>query len=756
MHLISCEGEGITPVKPFTTGADLRVLSPEMTLRTAWPVDQRSGFFSLGTLIYRQVSGAWPLESGDPLTMVHSLLNHPPDLNLPALSAGGPALKAILARLLQKDPRDRYQTLRGLKWDLGARNSSGPEPFIPGTRDRPRPLADLRLTHGRDPEIAVLGTVLERLAAGQPSALLVRGAEGLGKTRLAQDLQDRAEKTGWLCLSASFSPGGETVSSLALVEALEAGLAAVARTSPGDRQRLATAARLTLGSKLVLARGYLPTLASLIPEERGFESSGGDAHQVWTQGSVVSLFRVVAEFRPLVLVVEDLHRADDRSLGILRALVGDRAPGLALVATCRPGESSGADELEGAFRDGPGPAPHVLDLGPLDEQAVRAIVDDVADLDPEDRATLAKFLVRHGGGVPYILRFLLQEMNFRKVVDWDEEAGHWRLRPGRLRNLPVSGVRDLLVSRLATLDSDPRLVLVASALLGVTFSRAEVLAAGTLDRGRFDALAEELIDLGVWERAGSRDYRFAHDGVQQAVLDLGRPEEREEARLRIGLDRLERWRRHQSPAPGAVAVFLNPHRDRLPDRDRHDLFDLNVLAGDDSRRVGDFPSALEFYTAALALGGDGLWDRDPEGAWTLHKAAAEAAYGERRRDLADQWCERAVAKSSDPVLRAQIRERQQTMLYYLGDTEASLRAGLDGLACLGIPVTENPGPVGLFQALVGVVVGLGAREPWSLRLLPENTDFPSRLALRLLMGFIAPAFLSGRRNLFAMAVLKGL
>jgi signal transduction histidine kinase/predicted ATPase len=756
VHLIPCEGDTGLPFKPFTTPSDLRVLSPEMTQRTSWPVDHRSGFFSLGALIYRQVSGTWPLETGDPLAMVHQLLNQTPNLNLPSLSAAGPGLQAILARLLQKDPRDRYQTLRGLKWDLGARNRSESGPFVPGTRDRPRPLADLRMTHGRDREATVLGAVLERLAGGLSSALLVRGGEGMGKSRLVHDLRDRAERTGWLWLSADLSPEEGKTPSLALTEALDAGLAVAARKSHGDRQRLATAVQLTLGTRIPQARGVLPSLASLMTERPGAEPSRPEGRQVWTHGSLVGLFRVVAEFRPLVLAVENLHRADDRSLALVEALVRDRAPGLALVATCRPGEAAGADGLEPAFREGPGPDPRVLDLGPLDDQAVAAIVDEVSDLDDQDRAHLTRFLIRHGGGVPYVLKFLLQEMNFRKVVDWDEAAGRWHLRPGRLRNLPVTGIKDLLGSRLATLGPDHRRALVASALLGVSFSRAEVLAAVSLDRGRFDALAEELIDLGVWERAGSRDYRFSHDGILQAVVDWGSPEDRDEARLRIGLDRLDRWRRLREPGPGAVAVFLNPHKDRLPERDLQDLFDLNVLAGDDARRAGDFRSALEFSIGALSLGGDGLWERNPQEAWMLHKTAAEAAYAERRRDLADLWCEQAVVRAGDPVLRAQIREMQQTMLYYLGDTEASLRAGFDGLACLNIPITPEPGPLALLGVLAQVKICLGTRAPWSLRLLPENTDFSNRLALRLFTGFIPPAFLSGRRNLFGLAVLKGL
>jgi signal transduction histidine kinase/predicted ATPase len=756
VHLIGLEGEGEPRTAPFTKPSDLFVLSPEMTGRTSWPVDQRSGFFSLGTLIYRQVTGVWPLAAADPLSMVHALLNLTPDLTPPALSRDGSGLVAILSRLLQKDPRDRYQTLRGLRWDLGGRNRPPGGSFVPGTRDRPQPLAEPRMTHGRDAETQTLGTILDRLAGGRPSALLVRGAEGIGKTRLVQDLRDRTEKAGWLWLSVAFGPGEVGFPGTGLVQALDQGLAHLSRLAAGDRGRLVAAIRATLGPRTDLAAGLLPSLAALVSGEGGATPArpGSDDRQSWTLVSLTALFRLLAEFRPLVLAVEDLHRADERNLRLLEFLVRDRAPGLAVVATSRPGRAPDAGGIEAVFRDGPGPASGVLDLGPLGESAVAEIVAEVSELEEGDRKALTRFLVRHTGGNPFVLRLLIQEMNLRKVVDWEESTGRWRLRPGRLRNLPVAGVRDLLLARLTNLDADPRRALVGSALLGVTFSRGEVLAAGALDRGRFDALAEELIDLGVWERAGPLDFRFAHDGIQQAVLALGTAQERDEARLRLGLDRLDRWRRHRSPRPAAVAAFLNPHRDHLPDRDRGDLFDLNVLAGDEARKAGDFRGALEFYQSALLLAGSDLWDRDPDRAWSLHKAAAEAAYGEQRRDLGDLWCEEAVARTSDPLRRAQIRERQQNLLFFLGDPEASIRAGLDGLADLGIRLPANPGPLEVLGAFVGVKASLLGRAPWSLRLLPPNSDPWSRTALQLLSGFVPPAFLSGHQNLFALAALE--
>ena len=70
-------------------------------------------------------------------------------------------------------------------WPAEARRSSGLDP-----------LAVMAPLRGRGPEVAVLGEVLDRVAAGRPALALIEGEAGIGKTRLLDHVLEDARSRG--------------------------------------------------------------------------------------------------------------------------------------------------------------------------------------------------------------------------------------------------------------------------------------------------------------------------------------------------------------------------------------------------------------------------------------------------------------------------------------------------------------------------------------------------------------------------------
>jgi predicted ATPase len=148
---------------------------------------------------------------------------------------------------------------------------------------------------GRDAEAAQLRAALERAAGGQPAIVVVTGEAGVGKTRLVHDLVCRAG--GAVALTGGCLDVGDGVLAYApLVEALRplVGLldaAELERVLGGARGELAR-----LVPELGGAAGTRPAEAPLAPM-RLFELLLGVLHRL-------------AEGGPVLLVVEDLHWAD--------------------------------------------------------------------------------------------------------------------------------------------------------------------------------------------------------------------------------------------------------------------------------------------------------------------------------------------------------------------------------------------------------------------------------------------------------------
>ena len=178
---------------------------------------------------------------------------------------------------------------------------------------------------GRDAEVAQLRAALERAAAGRPATVLVAGEAGVGKTRLVAELLGDADELGAVALSGGCLDVGDGVLAYApLVEAL--------RPLAGgmDAEEL----ERVLGG----ARGEL---ARLVPE-LGPPDGGGEQAAPLAPTRLFELLlgmlHRLAQRGPVLLVVEDLHWADQSTRDLLGFLVRNLRGGVALVLTYRSDE----------------------------------------------------------------------------------------------------------------------------------------------------------------------------------------------------------------------------------------------------------------------------------------------------------------------------------------------------------------------------------------------------------------------------------
>ncbi|HYY74448.1 MAG TPA: BTAD domain-containing putative transcriptional regulator, partial [Solirubrobacterales bacterium] len=205
-----------------------------------------------------------------------------------------------------------------------------------------QPGVDLSRHHspfvGRERELAALR---ERLACAasehSPQLVTVLGVPGIGKTRLVSELQNATaaanEPLRWR--QGRSLPYGEGVSFWALGEMVkaEAGILESDATRKVDRKlRQAVHRTVEDPAKAAGVATYLGALIGLGGEERATADRRGETFAAWR-----SFIEALADERPLVLVFEDLHWADDALLDFVDELT-DRVSGIPLlvVATARP------------------------------------------------------------------------------------------------------------------------------------------------------------------------------------------------------------------------------------------------------------------------------------------------------------------------------------------------------------------------------------------------------------------------------------
>ena len=178
---------------------------------------------------------------------------------------------------------------------------------------------------GRDAEAAQLRAALGRAAAGQPAIVVVAGEAGIGKTRLVTELLGEAGELGAVALTGGCLDVGDGVLAYApLVEALRS---LVGVLDPLELERVLGGARAELARivpELGTQAGEPQAEAPLAPT-RLFELLLGVLHRLAERGAVL-------------VVVEDMHWADQSTRDLVGFLVRNLRAGVALVLTYRSDE----------------------------------------------------------------------------------------------------------------------------------------------------------------------------------------------------------------------------------------------------------------------------------------------------------------------------------------------------------------------------------------------------------------------------------
>jgi len=458
------------------------------------PLDGRVDIYSLGALAYRLLAGhhAYPAQSMDVLPKLWAERPAPPSAAVPDLPAG---LDDLILSMLAQDRLARPASAAEVIEKLSAIVEL---PDRPEREDQHSYLSSAALV-GRDREMRFLSTMVEGLAHGRGGAVIVEAPSGTGKSRLLDELGLYGQLAGATIVKVESRAGSGLYG---VARGLAKGLLAAC---PQEARKALEPFAGQLGRVIPEVKTVLGTV-TLAPaaEDPGEERSRA-------QRALADWFLATAEARALVIVVDDIQRADEVSAAVLAAMANRAASLPVLLALgLRTDEACRAEAAVNAFKR----FAQRVRLRGLDLAEVEALVTALFGV-IEGAAPLAAWMHKTAGGSPLYTTELARQLVEDGTLQY--RGGEWVI--DGMRTPSASGqLADTLDARIAALPARAREIGQAVSVLGGSFDlRMCVTMAGQ----RAEADVFDAIDVLVTSdilMASERGYRLRHDGFREALL----------------------------------------------------------------------------------------------------------------------------------------------------------------------------------------------------------------------------------------------
>ena len=329
---------------------------------------------------------------------------------------------------------------------------------------------------GRTKEMNNLALALEESFSGQGWLYSVTGEPGIGKTRLANEFaslaRDRGARVVWgRCSTFEVPPNWPWIQ--------------IVRECESDKS--ATEAR---------------EICHLLENGPGHAQS--ERFKLFDR--IRSFLIEVAHSQPLVIIIDDLHAADEPSLLLLGFVARELADAnILMLLAFREAEVYFSPPAGRPFRDLALRITKRISLGGLSRYEIAELITQTSGQTPE--SGLVEAMYEKTGGNPLFTEIALRH----GMVDWQKR---------RVRRIPEV-LRPAVERYLSAVSSATRDLLALASLIGAEFQFAVIRVASAVEAEQLLDMLAESESVGILQRVDtlSGRYRFVHEFVREALCD---------------------------------------------------------------------------------------------------------------------------------------------------------------------------------------------------------------------------------------------
>jgi predicted ATPase len=405
-----------------------------------------------------------------------------------------------------------------LKWQFSIEHSDGENtPTDTGPLLPARQTAFIEPDSGRTPfigreqERSVLRLYLGRALRGERKVVMLSGAPGVGKSRLANEIRLEGARNGFVTLGGSCYEQEAAVPFGPFIQILDAAL---------SRLNDNAFVRNALGADAIYLTLLLPHLRRRFTDIPSLTEKTSEPSRITLFNGIVNILASLVGDKPLLLLLDDLQWSDEASLALLAHFVRSqpRTPVL-IIGTYRDIEWTAAGPLAALLDELMRiQALETIVLGGLPELAVGEMIRVLSGQNPPEQVTSLIYSGTEGNP------FFVEEL-FRHLVESGQLTaangqflGHLTLET---LNVPRN-LRLIIGRRLARLGQTTREILGSAAVIGRSFSFGLLEATCGIDADSLITLLEDAEHAGLLTSTieyPEPRFHFSHELIRKSVLE---------------------------------------------------------------------------------------------------------------------------------------------------------------------------------------------------------------------------------------------
>jgi predicted ATPase/GAF domain-containing protein/tRNA A-37 threonylcarbamoyl transferase component Bud32 len=720
----------------------LPYISPEQTGRMNRVVDYRTDLYSLGVIFYEVLTDRLPFNSNDAMELVHAHLAQIPE-NPKKFNPRIPDVVAfIILKLLRKNAEDRYQSAFGLKADLEKclkrlEEKGQIDEFELGEDDFSGKLQIPQKLYGRTNELGKMMDTFERACQGAAELLLVSGYSGVGKSALVHEIHKPITERRGYFIEGKFDQFQKNIPYSAWVQAFKGFISNLLTENHTRLDYWRNKIMWAVGANGKVLTDVFPDLELIIGEQPEVAELGATEAQNRFNYVFQNFVNTISrQEHPLVIFIDDWQWADSGSLNLLKlVLTNCNEDYLLIIAAYRDNEVGEAHQfsmtLDELYED------EVkitnIELDNLTYFNVINLLQDTLNLEVAELEDLAQMIMEKTQGNAFFVNQMLKSLHEDDLLyfDFDKRRWNWELEKIKALNI-TDNVVNLMANKIQKLDKNVQQVLQTAACIGNRFEKdfLNFIYENTLYLVNISvqdnleiALAEGLII------PLDKDYKFAHDRIQQAVYSLIDETLKKEAHLHIGRLLLKYLPEEQrEDFIFDIINQMNLGDELITDKnEKFFLAQLNLTAGKKARDAGAYRPAFDYLSKAIHLIDENAWQEHYDFTLELFSQMIEASFLKGEFKLTEQYI-KIILENAQNILDKKAAY-EITMQYHIaqGRQQKALEAGLEMVDLLNIELSEKP------PRRVNIN---------NLYTLPEMTDKYKNAAMEIMDSIITPAWSS--------------